>query len=56
MWRLTTGKMSIVNGNVISQIETANGMKLKKVPLAQSYTNPWVVREAGYPRVTCTRK
>ncbi len=34
----TTGKISIVNGKVISQIETINGVKPEKVPQAQSYT------------------
>ena len=34
----TAGKVSIVNGKVISQIETVNGVKPEKVPQAQSYT------------------
>jgi hypothetical protein len=34
----TTGKISIVNGKVISQIETVNGVKLEKIPQSQSYT------------------
>jgi hypothetical protein len=34
----TTGKISIVNGKVISQIETVNGVKPEKKPQSQSYT------------------
>jgi hypothetical protein len=34
----TAGKISIVNGKVISQIETVNGVKPEKVPQPQSYT------------------
>lgn len=34
----TKGKISIVNGKVMSQIETVNGVKPEKVPQAQSYT------------------
>jgi hypothetical protein len=34
----TAGKISIVKGKVISQIETVNGVKPEKAPQAQSYT------------------
>lgn len=34
----TTGKISIVNGKVISQIDTVNGVKPEKIPPSQSYT------------------
>ena len=34
----TAGKISIVNGKVISQIETVNGVKPEKPPQSQSYT------------------
>ncbi len=34
----TIGKISIVNGKVISQVETVNGVKPEKVPQSQSYT------------------
>lgn len=34
----TTGKISIVNGKAISQIDTINGVKPEKLPPSQSYT------------------
>jgi hypothetical protein len=34
----TTGRVSIINGKVVSQIETVNGKKPKTVPPTQSYT------------------
>ena len=34
----TTGKVSIINGKVVSRIETVNGVKPEKVPPTQSYT------------------
>lgn len=34
----TTGKISIANGKVFSQVETVNGKKPAQLPAAQSYT------------------